>query len=664
MRITTLAKLAGSIVAVGFCLVIASGWFALRELKVNGPLYDRVVQGKDLVADILPPPAYIIEAYLEVNLLLQDPATVAEREKRIATLRSEYGERHDFWQKSDLPQEIRAKFLVEAHQPAMAFWTAVATRFIPALRAGDTAGARDIMRDLRALYARHRAAVDEVVKLANARNAATEAEAQRVEHVMSIVMIAAGLFGIAVVSLCVWGLNGRLVQPLLAMQAAMTDLARGNLEVAIPATGRTDEIGEMAASVAIFRDAARHREEMEADAARKRQELEAERAGREREKAEADKSQIETLRNMADKVEHAARRSVAVVAEKMDSVTDMVGSLAQSAAGLSDNCEGVAAAADEALATMRQTSHSTAALTGAIQSVVTKAANAQDANTRAVQASQAAGSRIRSLADTITQIEGFTQTINDIARNTSLLALNAGVEAARSGEHGRGFAVIAQEVKALSEQTSQATGKINELIRAVQAAKDGALDAVGDIGQAIERANTMAVEIGSALREQAKAVDDIAHNVAETERAASDVAVRIQSVASETQAAGEQSRQADAICASVAEQVLALQRELIASLRTSSPHVDRREEERQVMRANIAVETATGSHHVALLNLTAKGAMVAGEMGPEGTRMTLTLPDGRTRVGGMIVHADAKSTSIAFDHPLEALQAHALPRAA
>ena len=246
-----------------------------------------------------------------------------------------------------------------------------------------------------------------------------------------------------------------------------------------------------------------------------------------------------------------------------------------------------------------------------------------------------------------------THGINDIARNTNLLALNAGVEAARSGEHGRGFAVIAQEVKALSEQTSQATANIRDLISAVIEAKEGALAAVGEIGGSIAHASALAGDIGDALATQAHAVEVISHNVMETQRAAADVAERIARIASQTQSAGAQTAEADEICSNVADRVMALQKELIHSLRTSSDHVDRRGEPRVDWRAEIEVRTKHGPRRAVVANISAGGALIEGLVGEVDDAVRLSLPNVGVPVAARISSCNGSASSVSFDQPLD-----------
>jgi hypothetical protein len=96
----------GLVTAVGLASVIATSIYALTQLKVGGPLYNKIKLGNDLVADILPPPEYVIEAHLEATLALYEPASLASRRDRLVQLKKEYDERHEFWSKSELDPAI------------------------------------------------------------------------------------------------------------------------------------------------------------------------------------------------------------------------------------------------------------------------------------------------------------------------------------------------------------------------------------------------------------------------------------------------------------------------------------------------------------------------------------------------------------------------------
>ncbi|MET0340166.1 MAG: hypothetical protein ABW252_04160 [Polyangiales bacterium] len=170
---------------------------ASDDVLIGGPLYAKVIQMKDLVADVLPPPAYIIESYLTVLELIDlteskaDPAVIAaavELGRQLARGDSSkgelagYAERQAFWVKdlsTATPAQASLKKLMveDAAAPALAFFDTRDAVFTPRVLAGDVAGAKAVARtQLLAQYAAHRKAIDAVVAAANARYAAVDAE--------------------------------------------------------------------------------------------------------------------------------------------------------------------------------------------------------------------------------------------------------------------------------------------------------------------------------------------------------------------------------------------------------------------------------------------------------------------------------------------------------
>src|SRR6476646_6278995 len=143
LRLTIARAMAlfGLVTAAGLAAVVFTGIYALSEVKVGGPLYDKLKLGNDLVADILPPPEYVIESYLEATLALNNPAELATRRDRLAQLRKAYDERHEFWLKSDLDPTIKAKLVEQSHREVQRFWAAIDQAFLPGLAKGDTAAA-------------------------------------------------------------------------------------------------------------------------------------------------------------------------------------------------------------------------------------------------------------------------------------------------------------------------------------------------------------------------------------------------------------------------------------------------------------------------------------------------------------------------------------------
>ena len=256
MRITTVARIAGGGLAFGIVLIVAAGWLALQELRVNGPIYQRIATGKDLIASVVPPSTYIIEAFLEATVVAKEPWTFDPGRKRLKTLRAEYEERHAFWAAHDLPRALKNQLLKAAHEPAKHFWQVVDEAFIPAMEKGNAAAASDAYLQLTDAFQAHRSAIGEVVKLARDANAELELSAARREQTIlaTIVVLTAAVMGFIIA--CMLGARSWIVGGILRMQEAMRRLAGGDLNTPLPFLKRKDEIGQMAAAVQVFHDSA------------------------------------------------------------------------------------------------------------------------------------------------------------------------------------------------------------------------------------------------------------------------------------------------------------------------------------------------------------------------------------------------------------------------
>jgi methyl-accepting chemotaxis protein len=342
------------------------------------------------------------------------------------------------------------------------------------------------------------------------------------EYVSSLDRARQLAIGMALLGLAIAAAAGLLIarsisRPILAVTGAMRDLADGNLDVALPA-GRTDEVGQMAAAVAVFKDNAIrvYRLQADQDVALARSEQEKRQAFA----ALADSFEA-SVRGVVDSVSSAATEMQAT-AQSMSSTVEQSRqqTLAVSTASehASDNVQTVAAAAEQLSASMNEIGRQ---LVQASAVVGKAAADGKQSN-----------DRVQSLAAAAEKIGEVVSLINEIASQTNLLALNATIEAARAGEAGRGFAVVASEVKALATQTSKATEEIRAQISAVQAETSGAIDGIRSICTTIQQVEEISSSIASAVGQQGSATQEIARNVQQAAERTGDVSRNISGVTS------------------------------------------------------------------------------------------------------------------------------------
>ncbi len=232
---------------LAFLAFAAVAFRTLDELKVRGPFYDEIVQGKDLVADVLPPPAYIIESYLTV-LQISNPQNRAQRrdlEKKLEALRTDYNTRQGVWLK-DLPEatasdrELKQLMTSTSRTPALAFFRVVEERLLPAVRVGNYRGADRLVRGpLQSRYNEHRAAIDKVVALTNTRNKETEKLADSVVQQRTNALY---LLGAAIIAGIVLGIGlvlNRSISNALRETASMLSSTSSQIATAIEEHERT-----------------------------------------------------------------------------------------------------------------------------------------------------------------------------------------------------------------------------------------------------------------------------------------------------------------------------------------------------------------------------------------------------------------------------------------
>jgi len=152
-------------------------------------------------------------------------------------------------------------------------------------------------------------------------------------------------------------------------------------------------------------------------------------------------------------------------------------------------------------------------MAASIQEISRQVGRSSEIASKAVQEAQQTTGAVRSLADAAGRINGVVSLIKEIANQTNLLALNATIEAARAGDAGKGFTVVASEVKALASQTARATEEIARQIASVQTATQGTVAAIEGVGHTIAAINEIAASVASAIEEQTATTGEITRNV-------------------------------------------------------------------------------------------------------------------------------------------------------
>jgi methyl-accepting chemotaxis protein len=326
-----------------------------------------------------------------------------------------------------------------------------------------------------------------------------------------------------------WAITRSVVRPLTQLKSRMASLSDGELDAPVANADRTDEIGQMARTVQVFRDAM-------IDANRLREEQ----ASSELRQGEQRKHDMNRL---ADKFEREVGEIVTLVSSAANQLEASSQSLTRTADTVEQVSQRASGASGEASANVRSVAASSEELASSIKEISRQVEASARIAGEAVEQAQKTDSRISHLSQAAARIGDVVDLIQSIAGQTNLLALNATIEAARAGDAGRGFAVVASEVKSLAEQTAKATGEISQQIADIQSATQDSVAAIKEIGTTISRISEISSTIAAAVEQQGAATQEISRNVHRAAAGTSQVEADISDVQRGASEAGEASSQ-------------------------------------------------------------------------------------------------------------------------
>ncbi|WP_420405584.1 methyl-accepting chemotaxis protein [Nisaea sp.] len=423
--------------------------------------------------------------------------------------------------------------------------------------------------------------------------AAEEHEQTALTYIMGLTTV--GLIGGLAAGI---GTGVAIARPIVRLTSAMAKLSTGDYDVNVPALGRRDEIGGMAEAVSVFKEAGIELEQMT--------------ASRQKEQEEQQRRLQQAMLSLSDQLDAELQTAVTAITREMDQMRERSRSMTASAENVKNESMAVAAASEEATVNVNTVAAASEEMAQSIQEIGRQINESSRIAREASSDIERTNGTVEGLADAAEKIGRVVGLITDIAEQTNLLALNATIEAARAGEAGKGFAVVASEVKSLANQTGGATEDIAQQVQSIQDIASHAVSAMRGIGETVHKVDEISEQVTNAMGQQTQTTDEIARNIQEAAAGTREVSTKIAAVAEAADANGAMSEEVSHSATTIAENMQQLQERLTVILRESAAG-NRRAAERKTVMASSRVEVDGTWHMCEITDLSESGLEITTE---------------------------------------------------
>jgi methyl-accepting chemotaxis protein WspA len=467
LKINAKLTLVAALFVCGFIIFGGYSLFSMYEIKVNGPIYRQIILQKDLLADILPPPEYVIESYLTTaQLYLEtDNAKISRLIKKGDELRKNFEDRHAYW-KNALPEGTGKDLLVkDAYDTAEEFFNARDKEFIPAILQRDTKRSEHLFHEvMEPIYEKHRLIIDKIVESANVESKNIETQANKTVNKSNALLLAVAGVIVLIVFIITRYITKIITDPLSRLVSAIDVMRTGDFTQRLNQE-RRDEFGTMAAGFNLMADAL---------------------AGL-----------IGQVQQSGVQVNSSATEMAAALKEQQATSNEVASTTVE-----------IGATAKEISATAKELGRTVGEVSGVAESTAQLAVGGQTGLTRLeatmrqiMEATTNISAKLAILNEKTANINSVVTTINKVADQTNLLSLNAAIEAEKAGEYGQGFGVVATEIRRLADQTAVATYDIEQMVKEMQSAVAAGVMGMDKFNEEVRRGGEETRQVTAQLAE-------------------------------------------------------------------------------------------------------------------------------------------------------------------
>ncbi|HEV3261464.1 MAG TPA: methyl-accepting chemotaxis protein [Gemmataceae bacterium] len=472
---TIRAKLTALVLFSAVCLsaVLGLSLWVLYEYRINGPLYDRLSRRAAALSDVEPATFYTAHPYL---VLLQlstatDPEEIRQLHEDLDKVERLFNERQAYWTENLYDGPLKQALTEDVWPSAREFYRVARADFLPLLGKGDGQRARQALKDkVLPRFLAQRQAIQRTVQTAKQATAREEEQVAQSVHFWLTTMIVVSILSVVVIVGSGWLVGRQIVRPTGTILKRVQEMAGGASDLtARVEIESNDEVGQLAKGI---------------------------------------NAMIAKIQAVVQRVREGSVQLLSTASQMSATAKQQEGTMH----GLSSSTSEIAAAVREISATSKE-------LSGTMGEVNERANEAAALATKGrarltgmetvmhevAESTASISSKLATIRDKADDINAVVTTITKVADQTNLLSINAAIEAEKAGEYGRGFLVVAREIRRLADQTAVATLDIENMVRQMQDAVSAGVMQVdkfsGQVRAGVERVAELNAQTGKIIEE-------------------------------------------------------------------------------------------------------------------------------------------------------------------